>query len=224
MSNKKRSLGLTLLVVLISQFTFAQKTIQLFNQEDLEGWYAFEPETGKFADAAELFSVEQNMIRLYGKKKGYLMFDQPFHEFKLTVEFKWNTDSTFVKRKDDKNSGIIYLIPTDAPDTTWPTGFQFQLTVESTGDFVLSRGATLIFNGERTMPRKTVILPRSAVAVTSISDWNTAVITFKNNQITHELNGILVNEGTDPSVTEGRILLQYEGYPIDFRKVEIEEL
>ena len=38
-----------------------------------------------------------------------------------------------------------------------------------------------------------------------------------------ELNGKLVNEGSKPSVPEGRILLMYEGYPIDFRKVEIKE-
>ena len=41
--------------------------------------------------------------------------------------------------------------------------------------------------------------------------------------MTQRLNGKLVNKGTESSVNQGRILLQYEGFPIDFRKITIKK-
>jgi hypothetical protein len=69
-----------------------------------------------------------------------------------------------------------------------------------------------------------VVTKRFEDAANPVGEWNVLIVTFVNNKIQQELNGKLVNEGTEPSVMEGRILLQYEGFPIDFRKVEIEKL
>jgi hypothetical protein len=204
--------------------TGAQPVIQLFNQKDLQGWYAYEPESGKHANASDLFSVQHNMIRLYGAKAGYLMSDQSFHNFRLTVEFRWNTDTTFIRKNNSKNSGVMYLVPSDTPDILWPKGIQFQIKEGSTGDFILLQEVTIMISGKRTDPGKSVVAGRFEDAEKPAGDWNTLVVTAANGNIKQELNGKLVNEGTDPSVSEGRILLQYEGFPIDFRKVEIERL
>lgn len=202
----------------------AQKTIKLFNQKDLEGWYAFEPETGKHVNASELFTVDQNMIRFYGKKAGYLMSMQSFHDFQLTVEFRWNTDTTFVRKSNTKNSGVMYMVPSYTPDMLWPKGIQFQIKEGSTGDFILLQEMTLTINGKKTEPGKSVIAKRFTDAFKPIGEWETLVITSQKGKIRQELNGVLVNEGSDPSVSEGRILLQYEGFPIDFRRVEVVQL
>lgn len=37
-------------------------------------------------------------------------------------------------------------------------------------------------------------------------------------------NGKLVNEGWDASPSEGNVCVQSEGWPVDYRKVEIKEL
>ena len=205
-------------------FTTALTTIHLFNQENLDGWYAYEPGSGKHANASELFTVEDHIIRLYGDKRGYLMSEQSFHNFKLTVEFRWNTDTTFIRVKDAKNSGVMYLVPKETPDTLWPKGIQFQIKEGATGDFILLQGVTLKVNGKRTEPGRSVVSKRFEDAARPVGEWNTIVVTSLNGKIKQELNGKLVNEGTEPSVTEGRILLQYEGYPINFRKVQIEKL
>ena len=212
-------------ILLISPlFSTAQKTISLFNQKDLTGWYAFEPETGKHTNASELFSVADKMIRMYGKKAGYLMSEQSFRNFKLTVEFKWNTDSSFDRKNDSKNSGVMYWVPQETPDELWPKGIQFQIKEGATGDFVFLQNVTLNINGKQTEAGKSVVAKRFVDAFNPIGDWNTLVITCKNGKIKQELNGKLVNEGCDSSVTEGRILLQYEGFPIDFRKVAIKKI
>jgi len=214
---------LLLLTLLLPALSHAQTTtIQLFNQKDFKGWYAYEPETGKHTDASELFSIEHNMIRLYGKKAGYLMSVQSFRDFRLTAEFRWNTDTTFIKKTNNKNSGLMYMIPADAPDTLWPKGIQFQIKEGSTGDFILLQQVTLNIKGKTTAPGNSVVMKCFEEASKPLGEWNTLVITSANGKIKQELNGKLVNEGTHPSVSEGRILLQYEGFPIDFRKVEIE--
>ena len=215
---------LPIILLLIARFTFAQTTIQLFNGKNLDGWYAYEPESGRHNNASELFTVEDKMIRLYGNKAGYLMSEQSFHDFRLTVEFRWNTDTTFVRKQDSKNSGVMYLVPEETPDTLWPKGIQFQIKEGATGDFILLQDVTLKINGKSTEPGKSVVVKRFEDAAKPAGEWNTMVVTYVNGKVKQELNSKLVNEGSEPSISEGRILLMYEGYPINFRKVEIEEL
>lgn len=216
---------LFLFIFLVSSFhTNAQPTSKLFNGRNLKGWYAYEPESGKHEKASEIFKVEKKLIRLYGSKAGYLMSKQSFNNFQLTVEFKWNTDSAFTRKNNSKNSGVMYLVPSATPDTLWPKGIQFQIKEGFTGDFVLLQDVTLQINGKATVPGRSVVAARFENAEKPVGEWNTIVITSVNGKIKQELNGKLVNEGIEASVSEGRILLQYEGYPIDFRKVVIKKL
>ncbi|MEO8253586.1 MAG: DUF1080 domain-containing protein [Flavobacterium sp.] len=208
---------------LFSQNSKAQKSISLFNQKDLKGWYAFGEENGKHTNAEDLFSVENNSIRMYGPKAGYLMSEQSFKNFKLTVEYRWNIDTNFVRKNNSKNSGVMYLVPSETPDVLWPKGIQFQIKEGATGDFVFLQNVTLTINGTKTEPGKSVVAKRFADAEKTIGEWNTIVITSKNGVISQKLNGKLVNKGIESSVTEGRVLLQYEGFPIDFRKVSIKK-
>ncbi len=221
----KKVFQFLILPLIISSCTSKpQSPIDLFNGKDLEGWYAFQDETGKHENANEIFHVEDQMIRLYGEKAGYLMSEQSFKDFKLTVEFRWNTDSTFSRKNNKKNSGVMYLVPTSTPDTLWPQGIQFQIKEGATGDIILLQNVTMMVKGERTEPGRSTVVKRSINATKPVGEWNTMVITAKNGVIKQELNSNPVNEGLEPSVSEGRVLLQYEGFPIDFRKVVIEKL
>lgn len=215
--------SLLIILFLFSQNSNAQKRIALFNQKDLKGWYAFGEEKGKINNAADLFSVENNMIRMYGPKAGYLMSEQSFRNFELTVEYRWNTDTQFAKKNNSKNSGVMYLVPSETPDVLWPKGIQFQIKEGATGDFVFLQEVTLNINGTKTTPGKSVVAKRFADAEKAIGEWNKLVVTSKNGAIIQKLNGKTVNKGIESSVTEGRILLQYEGFPIDFRKVSIKK-
>ena len=151
------------------------------------------------------------------------MSEQSFRNFKLTVEYRWNTDTNFAKKNNSKNSGVMYLVPAETPDVLWPKGIQFQIKEGATGDFVFLQEVTLKINGAKNEPGKSVVTKRFADAEKAIGEWNTLVVISKNGKITQKLNGKLVNQGIESSVTEGRILLQYEGFPIDFRKVNIKK-
>jgi hypothetical protein len=215
------------LVIVFLQFSSiinAKKPLKLFNQKNLSGWYAFNAETGKHTNAAGLFTVDKQMIRMFGSTAGYLMTKKSFRNFKLEVEYRWNTDSTFVRKNDKKNSGVMYLVPEEYADMLWPKGIQFQIKEGSTGDFILLHEVILTVKGEANAPGASVVIKRFTDAEKPIGEWNSIVITVENGNIRQELNGVIVNEATNPSVLEGRISLQYEGYPIDFRKVEISKL
>ena len=202
----------------------AQSTIKLFNQKNLKGWCAYEPVFGKQKDATKIFYVDKKIIHLDGDKIGYLMSEKSFKNFQLTVEYKWNIDSTIIRKNSKKNSGIMYLVPATTPDTLWPKGIQFQIKEGATGDFVFLQNVILQVKGKQTEAGKSVVSPRFEDAEKPFGEWNTIVITSLNGNIKQELNGKVVNEGIQMEISEGRILLQYEGYPIDFRKVLVRKL
>jgi hypothetical protein len=209
--------------VLFSGTAAAKTPVKLFNGKDFSGWYAFEPGVGKQSNASKLFTVDQKMIRLYGEKAGYLMSKKSYRNFQLLVEYRWNMDTSFVRKSQTKNSGIMYLVPEKTPDMLWPRGIQFQIKEGSTGDFVLLQEVTMEVDGKVNTPGKSVVRERFEDAEKPAGEWNTILITSDHGRIRQELNGVPVNEGLNPSVTHGRILLQYEGFPIDFRRIEIVE-
>ena len=55
-------------------------------------------------------------------------------------------------------------------------------------------------------------------------EWNTVLIRSFDGKITHYLNGKLVNECQEASSREGKISLNYEGAPIDFRNIQITKI
>jgi hypothetical protein len=54
--------------------------------------------------------------------------------------------------------------------------------------------------------------------------WNTYEIFCNADVIRCYVNGVLQNEGTGATATSGRICLQSEGGPIEFRNIYIESL
>lgn len=214
-----------LIIVLLIMFPLlikAQTKVELFNQKDFSGWYAYDLEAGKQNDASKLFSIHDKTIRLYGAHAGYLMSEKSYTNFKLTAEYRWNTDTTFIRKNDKKNSGLMYLVPNDTPDELWPKGIQYQIKEGATGDFVLLKNVTLEIKGENIGPGASVVSKNFFNAAKPIGEWNTIEIIVNGGKVIQKLNNQLVNEGENPSVTTGRILLQYEGFPIDFRKIELQ--
>ena len=118
----------------------------------------------------------------------------------------------------------MYNIHTDAPDVLWPKGIQFQIKDGFTGDFVLLDNVTLKVKGVTSTAGKSVSLTRFQDNEKPEGAWNTIRIVSKDGSVWQYLNGRLVNEGTEATSKKGRILLQYEGSPIDFRRLIIKTL
>ena len=212
------SLGLLLLIPVS---LMARKKEKLFNKKKHNEWYAFEEKSGRHINAAGSFSVDRKMIRLYGPHAGYLMTNRSFSNFQLTAKFRWNTDRSFVRKNTSKNSGLMYLVPREVTDTLWPKGIQFQIKEGACGDFILLQGTTLNVQGKIQGQGRSVVVKRIADAEKPAGSWNTLQIRVKDGTVEQILNGTLVNKGSISTPKEGRILLQYEGFPIDFKNIEI---
>lgn len=203
-----------------SQTKHARKTS---NADATIDWYAYTKDH-KYDNAAELYQLTDSMIRLHGDKVGYLMSKKSYADFELTLEYRWNMDAAVQRGTGKKNSGVMYNVPDTAKDVLWPAGIQFQVKEGATGDFILLENVTLAVRGETKAPGKSVAVARISEQEKGLGQWNTILIRNKQGTCSQYLNGVLVNEGSNPSSKTGRILLQYEGSPIDFRKVEMKPL
>lgn len=208
-----------LLLCIFSSCTSKYKP--LFNGTNLDGWYAFTADEKKQNNATGVYAVTDSMIRFYGEKVGYLMTNKSFENFELSLEYRWNIEPKYDRKNKVRNSGVMYNIPVDAPDVLWPRGIQFQIKEGFTGDFVLLDSVTINVKGITNAAGKSVVVSCFKDNDKPSGEWNTLVIQSKNDVCSQFLNGQLVNEGTNASSKKGRILLQYEGSPIDFRRIKI---
>jgi len=185
-----------------------------------EDWYAFTKNSTERLQPTQAFDFSGDMIRMYGDSNGYLMSEKSYKNFELSLEYRWNTEEKF-KTKNKKNSGVMYNIPTDYPDKIWPKGIQFQIKENTTGDFIFLDQVTAKVNGKWVEPGASVTSAKFSENEKPYGEWNTIVIKSINGKITQYLNEKLVNECTESSSTEGRISLNYEGAPIDFKNITI---
>ena len=209
---KKSTFALILLFILSS--CAVQKSLEM------DDWYAFTKSNTTRQRASAVYEFTDGMIRMHGDDAGCLMTKKSYKNFELTLEYRWNLEEKY-KMKGTKNSGVMYNIPLDASDKIWPKGIQFQIKENTTGDFIFLDQVTAKVNGKLIEAGASVVSPKFLENENAYGEWNAIVIKSFNGKITQYLNGKLVNEGTDASSIEGKISLNYERSPIDFRNIKI---
>ena len=182
-------------------------------------WYAFTKTSPERLEPSKVYEFTDGMIRMNGENIGYLMTKKAYKNFELSLEFRWNIEEKFNRGNSKKNSGVMYNIPVDSPDNIWPKGIQFQIKENTTGDFIFLDKVTAIVNGKLVEAGASVTSPKFSENEKPYGEWNTIVIKSFNGKITQYLNGKLVNECTEASSVEGKISLNYEGSPIDFKNI-----
>ncbi len=222
MKTKILLLSIVSCLFIYSSLSAQEKISKLFLKDSINSWRIYaEPDS---ISKEPPFIFENGIIKSQGKRKAYLITKAEFKgNYKLSVGFRWVTDSTVIRKSKKRNSGIMYNVPTTTPDEFWPKGFQFQIKDDATGDFIMLKETTMEVNGEATAPGKNTTSKRYLEAENPVGEWNTTVIIFKDSICSQYLNGKKINEGSKLSETQGHILLMYEGYPIEFRNVFIEK-
>ncbi len=196
----------------------AGPTIKLFNGENLDNWNIYV--SSEDVEAGDLFWVNEGMIHTTGKPHGYIRTIETYSNFKLHVEWRWVEEPT--------NSGV--LIHVQGEDRIWPLSIECQLMHEHAGDLVLigkgsgvtvKDSAYLVTSEEN---RYMVINKFEGVSENPAGEWNSYDITSQDGNIKVMVNGVLQHVGSDMTLTEGNILLQSEGSPMQFRNVTLEKL
>lgn len=212
----------TIFLFLVIFNCFAQPVLHLFNGKDLKGWYIFLEKRGVGKDPEKVFQVQNGELRISGKENGYLSTDKSYENYKLMVEFRWGEATYSQQVNYKKDSGILYH--TIGPNKLWPYSIEFQIQEGDCGDFWLLDG--LKMNSKRLSNAKMgyIHIPKSTNAELPTGEWNIVEIISNKGKCTHIVNGMVVNEGTEPSSKSGRILLQSEGAEIFFKKIELTKL
>jgi hypothetical protein len=196
------------------------RVVKLFNGRNLDGWYTFLRTKGKNNDPESIFKVEGKMIHVLGKEFGYMSTINEYDNFHLTVEFKWGEQKFPPREKAKRDSGILYRFPMGQEDKVWPHSIECQVQEGDCGDFWLVAGTTIVGDGVT----QTRYFQKKKDAETPHGQWNKIEIIADGGKCSHLVNGVLVNEATEASVSKGKILLQSEGAEVFYRKVELRTL
>lgn len=215
---------------LSSHWLFAQQHsatgVPLFNGKDLDGWYTFLQSKGKNNDPENVFKVEDGLLHISGKEFGYMCTNKEYTNFHLIAEFKWGIKKYPPRDADTtkRDNGICYYIPATAKDTVWPPSIECQVQEGDVGDIWLIGKTTMTIDGKITEAKDYNRVVKKSDAEKPNGEWNKVEIIASNGKIKYLVNGVLVNEGENPSVVKGKILVQSEGAEIYYRKIEIAEL
>ncbi len=212
-------------ITLVFAFLFVLNTC-VSQQKKLSksDWYAFTKTNTERVEPSKVYEFSQGMIRMYGENIGYLMTQKSYKNFELRLDFRWNIDPKFYRGNAKKNSGVMYNIPVEAPDNIWPKGIQFQIKENTTGDFIFLDKVTAVVNGKLIEAGASVTSAKFIENEKPYGQWNSIVIISYNGKITQYLNRKLVNECVEASSREGKISLNYEGAPIDFKNIQIKNI
>ena len=186
-----------------------QEKTSLWNGKDFTGWKLFIPD--ETVGVTTVWSVEGDVIHCTGVPPGYMRTEKNYTNYKLTLEWRW--------AEEPGNSGV--LLHMSEPDTVWPKSIEGQLMSGNAGDFWLIGGTEVKEHIDKESRR---IVKKEESSEKTPGEWNKYEIICKENNIHLYVNGILQNVGTEASVQSGKICLQSEGKPIQFRNIYIEPL
>jgi hypothetical protein len=192
------------------------EAVKLFNGKDFTGWKRF-LQPGSKAKPEDVWSVKDGVIVCKGKPFGYLLTEKEYGDYVLELEWRW----------PDKpgNSGVFVHV--SGPDKIWPKGVEAQLFSGHAGDFWLVDGFKLEVDPTRQDPKNKRHYSRMKTpkdVEKPAREWNKYTITCKGDTIKLVINGQLVNQGKNAERTKGKILLQSEGAPIEFRNIKLTPL
>lgn len=181
--------------------------IDLFNGKDFSG-FTFCMRDG--ADPTKAWSVTNGVIHCAGLPNGYLRTEKSFRDYKLTVEWRF----VKVAPKLD-NSGILVHI--QAPDKVWPQCVQIQGKHSRQGDLFLMSGAES--KEHRGKDANTALPLRGDSNEKPVGEWDTVETICSGDTVKAYVNGKLMNETTECTISSGKIGIQSEGGEIEIRKM-----
>ena len=190
-----------------------QEKIVLWNGTDYAGWQRFLPDPSK--DVNQTWSIDKGLLRCTGNPVGYMRTETAYADYHLHVEWRWPA-------KPGNNGVLVHM---SGQDQVWPRSLECQLASGSAGDFWVIGGfefAEHAKGGDRVKERRTVKLHESSEK--PAGEWNQYDIICKDDWVIVLTNGVLQNVATKCSDKSGRICLQSEGAPIEYRNLWLEPL
>ena len=211
-------------IIFLASFSFAAtlpaadipptgKRIWLFDGKSLERFDTFVRDRGFNNDPDGVFRVHDGMVHVSGTPYGYFITKKDYGDYYLRAEFKWG-EATHGRRKGlARDSGVLYHATGErksgeSPGSIWPKSIEFQIMEGGTGDVILLGGTELTVKGEKKGGDRGIQIDRFNKTSAGRRDgWPAAYRgpVSDGDHIRYWVNGTLVMEGTDASLTRGKI-------------------
>lgn len=207
-------------VVLVAAPLFAAEPINLFESADLADWDFFladaslqKSDVWEFRDGGILYCK--------GQPFGWLATKKEYKNFAFDVEYRWPDGA------EPTNSGVFLRIA--GTPATLPQCVECQLAAGKAGDLYGFGGRVIAGSPDRTKQVEGSIGKYVAVAGFARNEkpaheWNALSIVCQEGTIIVSLNGKIVNWTLDGERPAGKLGLQSEGGPIEFRGARLTEL
>jgi len=216
--------------------------VNLFNGQNLDGWYTYTPSQGKNNDTEGVFKAGNGELKILdvpvtaqNRDFGYVATNAEYSNYVLKFEYKWGTKKFAPRTNDKRDSGLLYHMT--GVDKVWPTSVESQVQEGDTGDYFLLDGP--LYDTETTPDGRTyqaggqLKQNTGGVGKSSTQDlltgWNAVEVVVRGASSTHIVNGVVVNRSFKQTLngkplTRGRIAFQAEGAEITYRNIQIKKL
>jgi hypothetical protein len=161
---------------------------------------------------AEIWSVRDGVIYCKGKPNGFLRSKKSYRNFILRAEWRFEPEGWTDAPEKWPNAGF-FIFANEVKDT-WPVSLEVQGYHGEAGSLFGVRGGKV--EGAKRGPFVKNRPP--------LGSWDRYEITAREGHVLVVLNAELVNEGRNATPSEGNICLQSEGWPVQYRNVEVKEL
>jgi len=172
---------------------------RLFNGRDLNNWAL---SSQKLKDT---WTVKDGLMINSGKPVGYIRTKADFTNYILRLQFR---------HKGKGNGGVLLRVV--GPDKVWPRSIEAQGQAGSAGDIWNIGKFPMKVDQKRTKGRHTVKLHKTNEKP---GRWNQYEITMNKGDLKLKVNELIQNTAKQCWETPGKIGLQSEGSPMEFRNI-----
>jgi Domain of Unknown Function (DUF1080) len=202
------------------------RVIPLFNGRDLSGWTPDIPAKDKSPEASDSFIVRNGMLVSLGVPRGHLLTDSAYRDYRLEVEYRF-------PGKPGNCGVLVHASRLRALSSMFPQSIEVQMNHLHAGDFWCIEENIEVPDMASRRPRKEGqkyggsegdarrILNLTDNSEKPLGEWNTMVIEARGRTLKVQVNGDLVNEGSNSTADHGKIAIQAEGAEVEFRRIEI---
>lgn len=196
--------------------------VQLFNGEDLTGWYMDVPALDDDPDGTKPFIVRDGKLVSLGEPRGHLITEDTFQNYRLELEYRF--------AGEPGNCGVLVHASTPrALYDMFPKSIEVQMMHENAGDFwcIVEDIKVPDMEARRgpkeewgiTEGKKRRIMNLTDGSEKPLGEWNKMIIEAQGHEIKVWINDEMVNHGYESTATSGQIALQAEGAEVEFRNL-----
>jgi Domain of Unknown Function (DUF1080) len=184
--------------------------VELFNGTNLDGFtFCMTAD----ADPAKTWVVTNGVIHCTGAAVGYLRTLQSYSNYVVTVVWR------FIKVEPKKdNTGV--MVHMQLPDKIWPMCIQNQGKSGRQGDLFVMSGVECKEHLALGKDANTPVALHGEANENAIGEWNTNVTVCAGNDVKAIINGKLLNEITECTVSSGFVGIQSEGADFEIRSID----